>query len=50
MATKKKSSGIGPQHIIVVLLLAAALKFGSDEVAIAAEHGFDGWRRRRFGW
>ncbi len=32
------------------VLGVAAVKVLSDEIAIIAEHGFDNWRRHRFGW
>ncbi len=46
--TRAGAGGIGP--FIWFVLGVAAVKVLSDEIAIIAEHGFDNWRRRRFGW
>jgi len=44
------SGGFGFEHFVLLLLGAIAFKVAVDEGAIIAEHGFENWRRHRFGW
>jgi hypothetical protein len=48
--TRIGSGGFSWERALYALVVAAAAKFVIDEVAKIAEHGFDNWRRRRFGW
>jgi len=52
MASKIRvgSGGFGFEHFLLLLLGAIAFKVAVDEGSLIAEHGFDTWRRRRFGW
>lgn len=50
MAARGKGAGFGLEHVVWLILGAIAFKFAVDEGTQIAEHGFETWRRRRFGW
>lgn len=52
MAPKTRPGNVdfGFRHFLLLVLSAIAFKVAVDEGSMIAEHGFESWRRHRFGW